>query len=210
MNKSIYRLAQLMCLSTIVLFLSACPNVPIKEELNSEPTSGASNNPQNTGNGQSTSGNEQGNQPVTTGLNNANAINGTNINNPVCAPDCVYNKNAIFQATSKLAVKIIYFDYDRSKIKPEFVETLEQHAIYLTEFPKATVRLEGHSDERGAREYNIALGEQRSRAVKRFFQLKGVNDSQISIVSFGEELPANLGHNLDAWALNRRVEIVYE
>ncbi len=194
-----------------ILFLSSCSGFPVKPD--GEEGSTQTDTQKQTGqqSGQS-DGQGQPEEPGSTaqGLDSASGFNGTAINNPNCAPDCVFKKDAIYQTDSPLAVKIIYFDFDKSKIKAEFLPLLEQHATYLTEFPDTKVRLEGHSDERGSREYNIALGERRAKAVKRFLQLKGVAEDQISIVSFGEELPARLGHNEAAWALNRRVEIIYE
>ncbi len=194
-----------------ILFLSACSGFPVKPEGEDSGSQNNSNKQTEQQSGQST-GQGQPTEPGSTaqGLDTANGFNGTAIDNPNCSPDCVFKKDAIYQTSSPLAVKIIYFDFDQSKIKAEFLPLLEQHATYLTEYPETKVRLEGHSDERGSREYNIALGERRAKAVKRFLQLKGVAEDQISIVSFGEELPARLGHNEAAWALNRRVEIIYE
>jgi peptidoglycan-associated lipoprotein len=110
---------------------------------------------------------------------------------------------------SPLYQKVIYFDYDRSDIKPQFVDVLRAHASYLSSNPGAHVRLEGHTDERGTREYNLALGEQRADTVRRFLIAEGARDGQVDTLSYGEERPADPGHNESAWALNRRVELVY-
>ncbi len=104
---------------------------------------------------------------------------------------------------------IIYFDFDASTVRREFNDVLVAHARYLAENTAVRVRLEGHADERGSREYNIGLGESRSQSVRRVFLIQGVSASQIITVSFGEERPAVHGRNEDAWAKNRRVEIVY-
>lgn len=103
----------------------------------------------------------------------------------------------------------IFFEYDSTDIKLEYENVLMTHARYLVENPGARVRLEGHTDERGSREYNIGLGERRSQSVRRVLMLQGAQDSQIITVSFGEERPAEFGSSEDAWAKNRRVEIQY-
>jgi peptidoglycan-associated lipoprotein len=109
-----------------------------------------------------------------------------------------------------LAQKIVYFDFDQSDIREEFMNVIAAHGRYLATYPDVNVRLEGHTDERGSREYNIALGERRGTSVRRQLLLQGVNADQLEVISYGEELPAALGHNEEAWAQNRRVEIVYQ
>ena len=110
---------------------------------------------------------------------------------------------------SPLGKKLIYFDYDSSEIVEEFRPIVEAHAAYLASQPGASVTLEGHTDERGSREYNLGLGERRSQAVSRVLMLLGAADDQIAMVSYGEEQPAEDGHDESAWSANRRVEIVY-
>jgi peptidoglycan-associated lipoprotein len=110
---------------------------------------------------------------------------------------------------SPLYQRVIYFDYDRSEILPQFVEVLRAHASYLSGNPGARLVLEGHTDERGTREYNLALGDQRADAVRRFLLAEGAGGGQIDTLSYGEERPADQGHYDAAWALNRRVELVY-
>jgi peptidoglycan-associated lipoprotein len=104
---------------------------------------------------------------------------------------------------------IIYFEYDRAEIKPEFVPIVTAHAKYLNANSSNKVRLEGHSDERGSREYNIGLGERRAQTVRRALMLQGVTEAQITTVSYGEERPAMQGSDESAYAKNRRVELVY-
>jgi peptidoglycan-associated lipoprotein len=104
---------------------------------------------------------------------------------------------------------IVYFDYDRAEIKAEYVPIIAAHAKYLNGNAQRKVRLEGHSDERGSREYNIGLGERRAQAVRRALMLQGVADTQITTVSYGEERPAVAGSDESAYARNRRVELVY-
>ncbi|HEY0942243.1 MAG TPA: peptidoglycan-associated lipoprotein Pal [Steroidobacter sp.] len=110
---------------------------------------------------------------------------------------------------AKAAGVIVYFDYDRAEIKPEFVPVVAAHAKYLNGNSQAKVRLEGHSDERGSREYNIGLGERRAQAVRRALMLQGVTENQITTVSYGEERPAVQGSDESAYSKNRRVELVY-
>ena len=108
-----------------------------------------------------------------------------------------------------LAKRVIYFDFDSSEIKTEYNDLIAAHAHYLASNPTVRVRLEGNTDERGSREYNIGLGERRAQAVRRALMLQGVTEAQITTVSYGEERPAITGHTEEAWARNRRVEIVY-
>lgn len=108
-----------------------------------------------------------------------------------------------------LANRIVYFDFDSAEIKGGGIDTVAAHAKYLAAHSATRVRLEGHTDERGSREYNIGLGERRAQSVRRALLLQGVNDAQVSTVSYGEERPAEPGHDETAWAKNRRVEIVY-
>ena len=104
---------------------------------------------------------------------------------------------------------VFYFDFDQAVVKAAGFNDLEKHATYLRANPSAQVVLEGHADERGTREYNIALGERRANAVSRFLQVNGVSASQVESVSFGEEKPAVLGHSEGSWSQNRRVELKY-
>ncbi len=103
----------------------------------------------------------------------------------------------------------IYFDYDSSEIQAQFRETIEAHAALLLANPSVFVSLEGHADERGSREYNLALGERRSQTVKRQMILLGVPSTQVRTTSYGEERPVSEGHEEFAWSQNRRVEIIY-
>lgn len=104
---------------------------------------------------------------------------------------------------------VIYFDFDQSDLKPEYADLLARHANRLSNGTRTRVRLEGHGDERGSREYNIGLGERRSQAVRRMLLIQGASTNQLSTVSFGEEQPAAVGSDAESYALNRRVEIKY-
>ncbi|WP_343803403.1 peptidoglycan-associated lipoprotein Pal [Marinobacterium maritimum] len=104
---------------------------------------------------------------------------------------------------------VFYFDFDQSVVRQEGFADLEAHARYLAQNPSASVRLEGHADERGTREYNIALGERRAQSVERLLVVNGASANQVETVSYGEEKPAVLGHDATSWSQNRRVELKY-
>lgn len=104
---------------------------------------------------------------------------------------------------------IIYFDFDQSELRAEYSDLLQGHANRLSNDGRAQIRLEGHADERGSREYNIGLGERRSQSVRRLLLIQGASPEQISTVSFGEERPAAFGSDEAAYEQNRRVEITY-
>ena len=116
---------------------------------------------------------------------------------------------ALDDPQSPLSVRIIYFDYDSSDIQAQFRDTVEAHAAFLIANPDVVISLEGHADERGSREYNLALGERRSQTVKRQMVLLGASTSQIRSTSYGEERPVTDEHDEFAWSQNRRVEIIY-
>lgn len=104
---------------------------------------------------------------------------------------------------------IVYFGFDKYDISSEFTQMLDAHAAFLRSNPSYKVTIEGHADERGTPEYNIALGERRANAVQMYLQGRGVSADQIAIVSYGKEKPAVLGHDEAAWAKNRRAVLVY-
>jgi peptidoglycan-associated lipoprotein len=106
--------------------------------------------------------------------------------------------------------KVIYFDYDSFVVKAEFQSAIEGHAQFLKNNPRAKVSLEGHTDERGGREYNLALGQKRADAVRQSLSLLGVSAAQVESVSFGEEKPAIQGSDESAFSKNRRTEFFYK
>ncbi|HOV57793.1 MAG TPA: peptidoglycan-associated lipoprotein Pal [Rhodanobacteraceae bacterium] len=108
-----------------------------------------------------------------------------------------------------LRQRVVYFDFDKSEIKPEFQAQMACHAEYLRQFPDARVSLEGNADERGTREYNLGLGERRGNAVQSALSAAGASSGQLNVVSYGEERPTCKEHNEGCWSKNRRVEIVY-
>ena len=116
---------------------------------------------------------------------------------------------ALRDPNSILSKRSVYFDFDSFVVKDEFKPLVEAHARYLQQNANARMTIQGNTDERGSREYNIALGQKRADAVKRMMTLLGARDNQIETVSFGEERPKNPGHDESAWAENRRDDIVY-
>jgi len=106
--------------------------------------------------------------------------------------------------------RIIFFDYDSYTVRSDFQGLIDGHARFLKANPQRRVSIEGHTDDRGGREYNLALGQKRSEAVRRALTLLGVNDAQIEAVSFGKEKPAVQGSGESVWAQNRRAEITYK
>lgn len=118
------------------------------------------------------------------------------------------DKNAQDPALSA-ALKTVYFDYDSFVIRAEFQPTLEAHAKYLKADKSRKVNIEGHTDERGGREYNLALGQKRAEAVRKALQVQGVSDAQMEAISYGKEKPAVLGNSESALEKNRRAEFSY-
>src|SRR5512146_911673 len=108
-----------------------------------------------------------------------------------------------------LRQRVVYFDFDKSDIKPEFQQIIACHAKYLRDRPMARMTLEGNTDERGTREYNLGLGERRGNAVASALEAAGASSDQIKVVSYGEERPVCREHNEGCWHQNRRDNIVY-
>ena len=126
-----------------------------------------------------------------------------------CPPTCNFTRAAIEDPSGMLSDRTIYFEFDSSKVQSEYMVIIKRHAAYLSQFPGVEVRIEGHTDERGSREYNVGLGSRRAESVSRLLQVYGAGDDQIETISYGEEVPAVDGHNEQAWSKNRRVELVY-
>lgn len=120
-----------------------------------------------------------------------------------------YTPTDLRNPNSVLAQRVIYFDLDSANIRPEYQSVLNAHSSLLAAYPNLKVRLEGHADERGSREYNVALSERRGYSVLDYMQIKGVSSNSMEVIGYGEEIPAVFGHNEGAWGKNRRVEIKY-
>jgi peptidoglycan-associated lipoprotein len=142
----------------------------------------------------------------TAGLNNGAGINGQGMNAGNIGGA---GSGEEYNDPNSPQAKVIYFMLDSSDVQPDFVPVVLAHAQYLVANPSIHIILEGNSDERGSREYNVALGEQRARSVANIMKAHGVSDSQLQTVSYGEEKPAAMGSDESAWEQNRRVEIVY-
>lgn len=108
-----------------------------------------------------------------------------------------------------LRQRVVYFDFDKNDVKPEFQQIIACHAKYLQDRPQSAMTLEGNTDERGTREYNLGLGERRGNAVSSALQAAGGSAGQVNVTSYGKEKPTCREHNDDCWSKNRRVEIVY-
>lgn len=143
----------------------------------------------------------------------------TTVNTTGLSEDAALNAQNLAGASSKgvtaankafLAKRVVHFDYDSSDLSNEDYQTLQAHAQFLVANANSKVALTGHTDERGTREYNMALGERRAKAVESFLITNGVNPQQLEAVSYGKEAPVNTGHDEAAWKENRRVEINYE
>ena len=143
----------------------------------------------------------------------------TTVSTDGLSEDAALNAQNLAGASSKgvtaankafLAKRVVHIDYDSSDLSQEDYQTLQAHAQFLVANANSKVALTGHTDERGTREYNMALGERRAKAVESFLITNGVNPQQLEAVSYGKEAPVNQGHNEAAWKENRRVEINYE
>ncbi len=141
------------------------------------------------------------------GINDGSGIDGSALEGGKLVS---YEKNAINDPNNVLSEKIIYFAFDSNAVGDDYIELVKHHGKYLSFNPSASVRLEGHADERGTREYNIALAEQRAQSVKQMMLYEGAGEDQISIISYGEEKPIAFGHDEESMSLNRRVEIIYQ
>jgi peptidoglycan-associated lipoprotein len=114
------------------------------------------------------------------------------------------------KADSNIANRVIYFQYNSARISDDSLSLIEAHGNFIASNGNVSARLEGNTDERGSREYNIALGDRRAQSVRRLLMFQGASADQLETISYGEERPAVLGHTEDVWVKNRRVEIVYE
>lgn len=112
--------------------------------------------------------------------------------------------------SSVIASRVVYFQYDSAKVSEDSLSMLEAHGNFIASNGNVSVRLEGHSDERGSREYNIALGDRRAQSVRRILLFQGASADQLETISYGEEQPAMSSHTEDSWSKNRRVELVYQ
>ncbi|PCH60664.1 MAG: peptidoglycan-associated lipoprotein [Gammaproteobacteria bacterium] len=141
---------------------------------------------------------------LTGGLGDGNGVSGSGIDGGDS-----FALEELNNPDSPLSERIIYFPVDSNVIGDEYTGMVEAHARFLAENPDINIILEGHTDERGSREYNLALGERRAQSVSDFLLLQGASSSQTETVSYGEERPAQSGQSEAFWGQNRRVEILY-
>jgi peptidoglycan-associated lipoprotein len=158
-------------------------------------------------------------KPATDIQSGQNPSEATTVSTEGLSEDAALNAQNLTGASSKgvtaankafLAKRVVHFDYDSSELSNEDYQTLQAHAQFLVANANSKVALTGHTDERGTREYNMALGERRAKAVESFLITNGVAATQLEAVSYGKEMPINAGHDENAWKENRRVEINYE
>ena len=156
---------------------------------------------------------DQSTSATTTGVDGQGALGSGTGNGTRTLPDDRASRGETLPGTAPdadlLAKRRVHFEFDSSSLDDENRRIVEAHARYLASNPNLRVTLEGHADERGTREYNLALGERRSQSVERVIRLLGVSGNRLSVTSYGEEKPLAPEHNESAWALNRRVEILY-
>jgi len=160
-----------------------------------------------TGNGETAGGAESG-AVLDTGTANGQGTGGANASG--AASGGQMEASPLQAQEGPLSKHTIYFDFDSSEISQQYADILKAHGEYLAVHPEVSVTVEGHTDERGSREYNLALGERRAKAVKQILTLNGAAGDQVDTVSYGEEKPAVQGHDESAWAKNRRAELVYK
>ncbi len=141
------------------------------------------------------------------GIDGAGGLGGTELEGGKLVS---YEEDAINDPNNILSEKLVYFAFDSNAVGDDYIELVKHHGKYLSFNANASVRLEGHADERGTREYNVALAESRAQAVKQLMLYEGAGNEQISVISYGEEKPIEFGHDEESMALNRRVEIVYQ
>ena len=188
----------------LALLLTACASgvklneVPVVDKKGSDLSSGTSNSGMSEISSSDSSSSQQVQQPKSS-VEPVNSLGN----------DKASNQDNLSTGPANVE-KIVYFDYDSFIIKPEFQSTIEAHAQFLKSNTRAKISLEGHTDERGGREYNLALGQKRADAVRQSLTLLGVATSQIETVSFGEEKPAMQGADESAFAKNRRAEFFYK
>jgi len=117
--------------------------------------------------------------------------------------------NPLTDPNSPLSKRSVYFDFDSNAVKDEYRGLVQAHSRYMTDKRDSRIRIEGNCDERGSREYNLALGQRRAEAVKKVMTVLGVSDGRIETTSYGEEKPVAMGHDESSWAQNRRADIKY-
>ena len=206
----------------IVCLLAACASgvklsdVPVEDKSGAQVNNSQGKDADKASKSANSSSSSAGASSSSNAANNSNVGTATASNLPEAKqPTAPASVNAPAAADAGIAgpanaAKVIYFDYDSYIVKPEFQAVIEGHAQFLKSSQRARVSIEGHTDERGSREYNLALGQKRADAVRQSLTLLGVSAAQIESVSFGEEKPAVAGSDEAAYAKNRRAEFFYK
>jgi len=199
--KSIHIFKSWLLVALLAVFISACATT--QDEIPADGDGAAVDQSQG---GSSTSTVDGGSDGAdASGLDGADGGDGTAIVDS--SPMTVMEQ--LEQTEGALSNRTIYFEFDSAKLTSESIAILETHGNFVAGNGEVSVRLEGHADERGSREYNIALGDRRAQSVRRVLLFQGASSDQVETVSYGEEKPAVSGHDEEAWGKNRRVELIY-
>lgn len=190
-------LTKLMLAALVAMFIAGCQTTG--SDMDSDPSMA---------DGQSqTDGSTTGSDLTGSDASSFDGSDGTSLTPIIEEP--MTARQMLDEPDSPLANRTIYFDYDSAKVTEDSLALLEAHGNFIAGNGNVSVRLEGHTDERGSREYNIALGDRRAQSVRQILLFQGASVDQLDTVSYGEEQPAMLGHDEESWSKNRRVELVY-
>ena len=201
--KSIHNIKSWLLVALVAMFMSACATT--QDEMPAD-GDGAPAVDQSQSGGSTDAVDSGGSGADASGLEGADGGDGTAIVDG--APMTATEMLELTGGT--LSDRTIYFEFDSAKLTSESIEVLETHGNFVAGNGEVSVRLEGHADERGSREYNIALGDRRAQSVRRVLLFQGASSDQVETVSYGEEKPAVMGHDEESWDLNRRVELIYK
>ena len=205
-------LPRLLPLFLSIFTLAACSQQTVKPAKKSNATTHNTTVSTNGGN-TNANGGALSTTPRTRDMGGNSHVNTIDAGSLAAINEVMGNKNYtpadLNNPSSILAQRIIYFNYNQASILDKYKPILAAHAELLANYPQVRIRLEGHADERGSREYNVALSERRAQTVRQYLSFKNVESSQMETVAFGEEKPIVASHNDMAWNKNRRVEINY-
>jgi peptidoglycan-associated lipoprotein len=192
-----------LLVTLVVAFVSACTTT--QEELSAGGDGAPVLDESQSGSSAIADGSSGSDGAEATGLDGADGGDGT----AIVDYGAMTAMEQLNRTDGELADRTIYFEYDSAKLTSESIAILETHGNFIAGNGEVKVRLEGHGDERGSREYNIALGDRRAQSVRRVLLFQGASSDQVETVSYGEEKPMEMGHDDAAWSKNRRVELIY-
>lgn len=190
------KLLSIVLVLTMSIFVAACAGRSVQEGVAVEDRNNT---------GESGSGSGSGSDSSTSGLNSGDS-SGSGV---LGSGDGTNGSLTGVGEDDPLSKRTVYFEYDSATLTAESRAVVEAHAAFVSANPGLSLTLEGHADERGTREYNLALGESRAKSVERLLQALGVQNVATQTISYGEERPVSLGEGEETWSLNRRVEILY-